>query len=504
MITPSNDSTRESSDDKTKTSKVSRARTPKKSPSFKRASSDAPLVPLRSPAVNRNQLYSTFLDVYLPQTGLPHERSLETFHFDYIKTLATGFGSNPALSYGLDALSLVQIGSIQNDKRLLQSGVEAYTRSLKYLAHALTRPDSARDDGILAAATVLSMCELYSIVQQKGQAWVNHHKGMQNLIAARGPDAVNSRLGQLLVWNSRNSSLACSLLLRKKDFFAASRWQTTDSVLSHNDDYWAAYATGLKLPELLERSDNLDVHQPNALTDLDALLSDCERLESDMRDYLNLLESNTADDDSSLFILENVETFSPFAERVSDRTLTKAFKFPSFMTGFLHCQSWLRLYLLRASMQSLHNMRRELVPDWIPENERRINENELLGYIFNLCRCVPFFLEPENAMVGHVCCFFPLHVAAYYFRDHEYWPWLRWVREVRNSVFDKGLSMPEVRRPELPPECPGEVDYVGSKIMDVVADVGVDLLKSQLMAELPEGKAWTISPSFSPASIQSH
>lgn len=100
------------------------------------------------------------------------------------------------------------------------------------------------------------------------------------------------------------------------------------------------------------------------------------------------------------------------------------------------------MYLLREAIQSLHKQRQQLVPCWSPDADQIVESRELLTYMLNLCRSVPYFVEPVNSSIGEMCCFFPLFVAEQYFKTHGHWRWTRLVHNMSENLFRKGMSMP--------------------------------------------------------------
>lgn len=372
-------------------------------------------------------------------------------HFGWLQTVASMAPSQPALMNALDAISLVQLGTILDDKRLLRAAVESYTLGLRSLARALSNPNNVYNDEILAASSILCQCEIFNAIKQHGKGWLGHLQGLQKIITARGPQALESRLSRMLFYQSARTSVASSMLLRKKAYYSAPQWLAAQERVDLREDYSESYRSGQQLPGLLERADNISLAHSNARADVDDLLFDCEMLRLNMRREVATLSSQTIRNGKSCFVLADVGTFSAFHTLVQDRTLDVAYRFTSYMTSYLYSQYWLRMFLLRSCMQKVHTLRQQLVPGWLPESEQSVNETELLGYVMNLCRCIPYMVEPSNGAIGTICTFFPVHVATQYFQSRKHWQWLKWIYSVRDGIFTKGLSIPlaESERPSF-------------------------------------------------------
>ena len=130
--------------------------------------------------VHRVQLLSTFLQLYLPK---PHDKSV-TSHFDYIATLPDVDLASPLLQASIDTLCLAEIGSLYQDERCLHESQGRYVRALPMLANELAKPINRqiRKDYILAAITILALCELFNPIARgnhAGQGWMSHVGGAQ-------------------------------------------------------------------------------------------------------------------------------------------------------------------------------------------------------------------------------------------------------------------------------------------------------------------------------------
>jgi hypothetical protein len=456
------------------------------------------------------RLYDSFLQFYLPRDLHSPERGLWTSNSDFISTLITLPSPRSSLSHALDALSLVQLGSIRNDQRMLRKAIEAYTKALRSLALALSKPESIHDDTVLATCCILSTCEFYTEFRIQGHTWISHQQGMQRLIEARGPQSIlNSPLALNLFFQSTSSSLALSLLLRKQDPFTRPMWREVRAkVVMLWDDDNESYHFGLHLPSLLERHDKFDISQPDALRTLDILLADCENTEVDMKTQLAKVYEHAAMNERGWIALVDVDQFHPYAGLVTDKTMTSAYKFPTFSIAYVLSSHWLRTYLLKQVMQSLHVKRQQLVPGWSPAPDQEVTEREILCYIINLCRQIPYFVEPANSAIGEMCCFFPLLISNMYFRSRGYYRWSRWIHHISPRIFRKGMSMPFV----APVDGVAQYEH-GSERDELelsfnwIECASAPVLPNANRIDSPNGTLWTVSNSgsnsTSPASASS-
>lgn len=400
-------------------------------------------IPLLSPTMERARLYNEFVTTYLPIT----RGGAQNGHFSFFQTIVQKQSEQPALQQGLDALSLVQVGSLYKDKPILKEAVSQYGKALNSLHRSISKDQFLYDDDVLAAVTVMATCELYGEIQgMMGAGWGKHVAGANQLVAARGPDSIRSDLALLLYSNMRHGSLLHALIHRKAPFMATAEWRAVAfrvprAVLDHSTMF---YDMAIQVPGLLERHDGLDLDHPYALQDIDALLADSNKLEADLRAWFKLWQSNERDSHRILCEQKPIDDFPTFIGLCRDRTLESAYWFPDFLIGYLHSLYWMVMHYLRTNTQMLHKHRHELEHDWYPADATVVHESELLGYALDLCRCIPFFVEPISSSTGSIGIFLPMRCAAMYFSTHGHWSWLKWIGNVKASVFVKGLQPPSV------------------------------------------------------------
>jgi hypothetical protein len=120
---------------------------------------------LVSPAANQAQLYDKWLNIYTPATT-----GMQGMHFDYLREAINMAESEPALRDGLNTLALVQVGHAAKDERLLAAAVPSYGKALAGLAYAVSKATSVRDNTVLAAASLLVVCEFYDQIKTQGMS----------------------------------------------------------------------------------------------------------------------------------------------------------------------------------------------------------------------------------------------------------------------------------------------------------------------------------------------
>lgn len=404
----------------------------------------SPPTTLNSPAATQAQLYSKWLNIYTPETC-----GNQGLHFDYLREAIGLAESEPALRDGINTLALVQVGHAHNDERLLAASVPSYGRALASLARAVSKATSVRDNTVLAAASLLVVCEFYDKIKTAGISWFGHVDGVQQLLLSRGPDSLDTDLSLILYCNARHGSLARSYLLRKADSYDTPEWRAAAFRAPMQDWSMQLFDMTIQVPRLLQRSDELDLQSSLALEHTSQLLDDCEKLEGQFRAWYRGLQNKAAILGVSPYKLEPIENFQVFSSLVPNRTLTTSYRFTNFMTGYLHAQYWISMHYLRTTIKDLRELRQSFDPSIRPDLSQAVTDEELNGYAFDLCRCIPHFVEPECGTQGHIGIFLPLAVSLMHFRNRQNWKWCKWGLDVKEHVFTMGLRQPHVEQKDL-------------------------------------------------------
>ncbi|KAK4099939.1 hypothetical protein N658DRAFT_474304 [Parathielavia hyrcaniae] len=129
---------------------------------------------------------------------LPRQDGSRGF-LDYLIPLMQG-GDMSHLLHAFNACALASWGNRVGGGGILGKAFAEYSRALKATQAALTDPERARSDGVLAAVLLLGMFENISAKQMGTLAWGSHIEGAIQLVKARGRSQLRTKLGvQLFV-----------------------------------------------------------------------------------------------------------------------------------------------------------------------------------------------------------------------------------------------------------------------------------------------------------------
>jgi hypothetical protein len=408
-----------------------------------------PPTTLFSPSTTRAQLYDKWLSIYNPTTT-----GMQGMHFDYLRAAISLSETEPALRHGLNTLALVQVGHATNDSRLLAASVPSYGAALAGLAHAVSKATSVRDNTVLAAASLLVVCEFYDQIKTQGMSWFGHVQGVQQLLMARGPASLDTDISLLLFCNARHGSLARSYLTRKGDAYDGVEWRAAAFRAPVNNWSVRLFDMTIRVPRFLQRVDEMDSEAAGALGETRELLRECQSLEAELRGWYGDYNASLRMHNIEAYTPTDVEEFKTFASQVTDRTLTTCYRFSNFMTGYLHSQYWIAMHYLRSTIKELRENRQSLDTSCQQSSPddllHAVTDEELNGYVFDLCRSIPHFVEPTSGTQGHIGIFLPLAVILMHFRSRQNWKWCLWGVNVKENVFNMGLRQPHVQEKDLP------------------------------------------------------
>ena len=386
--------------------------------------------------IHRVQLLSTFLDLYLPKR---HDKSIMS-HFAYIAELPHVDLASPLLQVSIDTLCLAELGSLYEDERCLHESRARYVRALPMLANELAKPKSKqmRKDHILAAITILALCELFDAIargNRSGKGWISHVNGAQQYIQANGPECIISDFGWLLFHNIRHSSLCMGFTNRKAVFFAEPKWLKVTEELAKQDPYVALYDIALQGPGILERFDTLSVAD-SIPADFAGLCRDICKHRTDLADWL---QSHYVDKGKHLYSVVDVRDMQAFAHMCLDRTFQTVFLFDSVQICSQLQLYWISCLVLDFTLLATCRkfQKSQQLSILRLEDFTLRKEEEILRDLFvagtNYCRSIPFCCEPDTASSGRIGTFL-LRITQSYFEQGGHCREFEWCRAVRRML----------------------------------------------------------------------
>lgn len=354
-------------------------------------------------------------------------------HWTDIRSLATVTPTEPAMTAALQTLSLVQLGSVQKDERLLHESRRLYGVTLKQLFAALSQvtEDNAQSKELIATITVLGYCEYFKALSQR--SWSLHAAGLRDLFNKRGPLPLVTNFDVHLFHYARHTMFLEGIINRKRVFLEEPKWLAVSSEGPLTDFTTRLLDIAMKLPGLLEDTDHAVQ---------DALQSDLQtgfnNLTFFVRELEVWLDSWHASMDRQPYTFRETSSFRGFFTKCDDRTFPESFDFPDYIVAYHHELNWLCQCFALSAMFDYVRLDSSITH---PQQLGIMGKN-LLQYVKNLCMIIPYFMEPGTGTTGCICTFMPLRFAKAFFEVKDMQQELGWCHNVLRTIYRGGVAPP--------------------------------------------------------------
>lgn len=351
-----------------------------------------------------------------------------TSNFGYLMKLPELDISSRLLQTSIDVLCLLEIGSLHQDERCLREARTLYVKALHMLSRELAqpKPKQIRSDHLLAAITMLALCELFDPLasnSQKRKGWLSHIEGAQQYLIRNRTECMASPLGRLLVHNIRHSSLCMGYSNRKAVMFAEPGWLKLTRDISKTDSFIHLYDLAIQIPGILERAD-LICSRPETTRVQTQFCNDIAALRLKLTEWskmYHLAESEPA------YKIVNVRDMECFAHLCLDRTFQTAFRFQNVQVCNQMQLYWISCMFLDCTLLEI-GRRAELSGLAVEDIERQIFVTAT-----NFCRSIPYCCELETGSVSRLGNFF-LSSVERYFEHHGHCNEAEWCKSVRRIL----------------------------------------------------------------------
>jgi hypothetical protein len=295
-----------------------------------------------------------------------------------------------------------------------------------------------RSEHILAAITILALCELFDAIARGNgnrQGWISHVSGAQQYIKTMGPKGIDSHFAWLLFHSVRHSSMCMGFVKRQAVLFAEPQWLKVTAELAKHDQYVALYDVALQIPGALEQVDKLP-HTDSVRSDYVSTCAEICRLRKALECWLRKFYVERS---IEMYDIVNVRQLKEFAHLCLDRTFQTAFSFSSVQSCSQLQLYWISCLILDFTLLAIFrpllfagSSPPVMLQDFTSRTEKDI-EREMFVSATSYCRSVPFCCEPETASVGRIGTFL-LRIVQNYFEQRGHCRELEWCKAVRQML----------------------------------------------------------------------
>lgn len=379
------------------------------------------IVSIHSPEASKLQLREEFLKLYFPAGYIEQETDFMYSKFLSRESLQS---MGPAMDSATNVLYLVQLGTSYSDRRLLGEAQSRYREAVASLNDDLAEPNAILSDDILGAIYILGFCEMYEPLSHGGHT---HHRGLRDILLARGPKARYSKFAQLFVYNFRHVVSIMSCFERKRNVFAGNAWKRsaalTDGLMSSLSEQV------ISLPGLLEKTDFATRRSPLHPGELFSVLMELVGLEKMMQTWLvswytSFSKMPYHQEDSSRY-----HHFQLHCAGAPD-IFTKAIRFPSFAYASAQVSYWVCLMQIKQTIYEINN----LYQSPIVAKSRETLRSEATEIADNLCQSVAWLSQPRFGFCGAMRALAPLHYAVKWYSGQMDIRKMAWCEKVAKSL----------------------------------------------------------------------
>ncbi|KAF2183035.1 hypothetical protein K469DRAFT_668537 [Zopfia rhizophila CBS 207.26] len=360
--------------------------------------------------------FDTFWALYLPKTLRNNSISddLTAFVVNWAELAQALTSGNDILRCALLALSVSKVGQLNNDRAMIQRGMELYGKTLSRVGSALRNLATLNKMEVLTTCTLLALYEVGSLYfcilnnsdQTTGSSrnWQGHVDGTSRLLQLRPPEAYSSDAGHKIFVNIRYSGAIAALSARKANFLSTPEWATSPWKGRYRGPFDSLNDILVKLPILYEEFDNLISVNTKSEEKQRArsLVKTCWTLDRQLQtwyqNYVYSLSKELTPEELE-FMLRGVGQGPQ--EELPNVLLPLGL-------GFLHnvVLYWSICIILYSSMAIIFKK----FPEESSASMKPLHPARMNGHKYALCvsRCIKHFLHPDAGLAGAMFAIFPI------------------------------------------------------------------------------------------------
>ena len=370
---------------------------------------------INSAKVSRQQLVSNSAEIFLPGSGLISPQ-FDQIGPHWIHLLPVMVNKCSVMDTAVQALCLLQITDIEQQRWLYQASRFYYGQALQKLSFALSHNHSTFRKGVFATSIALAIYELFDCISD-GQniGRMVHLRGAASYLERFPSD--NDVLGHPISFHFLATvCIFDALRSRKASPYAQSHWWDRSLTMYGGEIYGPLMRMMTLLPPLLEQSDTV-LQSPLGTESIDVGLDLLERafvLESRFNSWLG----------------GTIRSWSTFrfdvqmsTQVLSDSTSTEGeISFPNLFVARLYLLYWSSIIILHGVLSNIESFTKacrgttRVVPRPLDRGSHPGNErNDSHDFAINIRKSVGFCLQTSHGMIGKSAILLPLWIARHHF-----------------------------------------------------------------------------------------
>lgn len=340
-----------------------------------------------------------------------------------------------SLQDAFSALSISRVGQGHKDFRLVHESTRLYGRALKELQLALYNPDRMHSNHVLMACMLLGLYEVFEGPAFNSKSWMAHAQGAARLVQLRGPALHQEWDAHHPFLASRIPTIYAAILSRQATYLADEDWLTVPWEKQSRTFFDRLIDFAVHVPGLLEKFDLILDKDHDIEFDLLQVLEECKDLQ---------IQMNRWKDGTKGSALPRVEKHDP-----SD---SNGYPFETDLWFDNHLFVQARVFYYTCSLALA-----EAVTDIVRALDQRDHHlpdtaepNPLLEiftaekHAANICRSIPYCIQPEMSALGANIINFPANLAYAFYQRIGHRSAVKWLVKAFEDVKARGVHVENI------------------------------------------------------------
>jgi hypothetical protein len=337
-----------------------------------------------------------------------------------------------SLQDSFSALSISRVGQGSKDTRLLRASTELYGKALKELQLALYDPKRMNSNQVLMACMLLGLYEVFEGSAFDSRSWLAHAKGAARLVQLRGPARHQEHDAHHPFLASRINTVYAAILQRQSTYLATEEWMTIPWETTPRTYFDRLVDMSVQIPGLLERFDLVRDRKSDVGHELLKILDECTTLQHMMNRWKDGTRPGA--------LPQQVKHEGPSDD---------GYPFATDLWFGNHLFVHARLVYYTSSLTLAQTVEEVLQVLYARDKKLSLTTDfDTLSQLFearkharNICRTVPYCLQPQMGALGPGIILFPANVAFAYYRRIGYSEATTWLAKAFRDLKTRGVNM---------------------------------------------------------------
>ncbi|KAK5290358.1 hypothetical protein LTR80_006671 [Exophiala xenobiotica] len=394
----------------------------------------APLPGSLNQTAVQSQCRNLFWDLYMPQGDCACRDAFLLScgnPMNWTELIQQVTKQDHSLEEAFSALTISRVGQANKDVRLVYESSKIYGKALKELQEALFDPKRMYSDQILMACMLLGLYEVFEGPAFQSRSWLAHASGAARLVELRGPERHQHWDAHHPFLASRIPTVYAAILQRKSTYLATEEWLTIPWAKVKHRTYFDRLTDATTLiPGLLEKFDILRESDSDIGEELIELLSDCKTVQTRMDKWRDGTKKGATPR------VQKHDPNDPDGYPFETDLWFENHLFVHARVVYYACS----LTLAELADDIVHAV--ELRNHKLPDSIKPTTLSDVLNaerYASNICRTVPYCLQPDMGAWGANIINFPANLAYYYYQRIGQIEATQWLEKAFENVKRRGV-----------------------------------------------------------------